>query len=242
MSRDTEAKDYAPFLQKLGSADQRYFLEGGQSVNFWAEYFKESGLVSPLLDEYQPFTSADCDIWVSKSTFEYLRKQHEGRLIAGNSPSDGQLGILQLGGDPERTIDLLSNVFGIPDREIERAYERAIVFDGIRVLDPVFLFRSKCHCLVNLEQSQRQDRKHVEMLALILPAYFIELLEAAKDGIILERQLIKEVKFLRGLAKDRWIRRALKAVGLELDSLIPTSLLAESDLKTVAAFAKATWE
>ena len=45
MARDTEPKDYAPFLQKLGSADQRYFLEGGQSVNFWAVYFWVSGLV-----------------------------------------------------------------------------------------------------------------------------------------------------------------------------------------------------
>ena len=238
MSRDTEPKDYAPFLRKLGSADQSYFLEGGQSVNFWAGYFQESGLVNPLLDQYRPFTSADCDIWVSKPTFEYLRREHPGELIAGNSPSDGQLGILHLGGDPERSIDLLSNVFGIPEKEIERAHDRSLLVDGVRVLDPVFLFRSKCHCLVNLDQANRQDAKHVGMLALILPAYFALLHAAALGGEINERQLIAEVKVFRRLRKDKWIRRALKETGSELESLLPVSLFTESELRTVAAFAK----
>jgi hypothetical protein len=151
------------------------------------------------------------------------------------------LGILQLDGEKQRCVDLLSNVFGIPERELKRTYERALLFDGVRVLDPVFLFRSKCHCLVNLDQSSRQDRKHVGMLALILPTYFKMLHAAAMEGEIKERQLIGEVKIFRSLGKDKWIRRALEQTGMELDSLLPVLLFLESELRTLADFARSTW-
>jgi hypothetical protein len=198
-------------------------------------------LVDQAFDEYRPFTSFDCDIWVSEPTFRYLRKTYEGNLVSGSSPSDGQLGILHLDGNRGHCVDLLSNVFGIPEQELMRTYERALLFDGVRVLDPIFLFRSKCHCLVNLDQSTRQDRKHFGMLVLILPAYFKMLHAAALAGEIKERQLIAEIKLFRALTKDKWIRKALKGTGTTLDSLIPVSLFVESDLKTLAAFARSIW-
>lgn len=241
MSCDTRPEDYTAFLQELESAGQSYFLEGGQSVNFWAEYVQATGLVGESLDSFLPFTSLDCDIWVSYPTFQYLKGAYREELITGSSPSDGQLGILNLPGNRERRVDLLSNVFGIPENQIARALERSLSFNGIRVLDPVFLFRSKCHCLVNLDQIGRQDRKHVEMLCLILPAYFRLLHEAAERSEISERQLLKEVKMFRALDKDKFIRLALTEVGQGLDFLLPVNDFAESSLKTLAAFARTTW-
>ena len=69
MLRGTEPKDYLPFLHGLELAGQRYILEGGQSVNFWASYFQNAGPDAGPLNDYRPFTSVDCDIWVSESTF-----------------------------------------------------------------------------------------------------------------------------------------------------------------------------
>gem|GEM_PF-4126576 len=73
------------------------------------------------------------------------------------------------------------------------------------------------------------------------PAYFKKLHEAALAGEIKERQLIAEVKLLRAINKDKWIRRALKETALELDALLPVSLFEGSELEKVAAFAKTTW-
>lgn len=39
MPMETRIADYLGFLSDLGAADVPYFLEGGQAVNFWAEYF-----------------------------------------------------------------------------------------------------------------------------------------------------------------------------------------------------------
>ena len=45
MAPEFRLSDYLGFLIDLGSTEEPYFLEGGQAVNFWAEYFsaKDSG-------------------------------------------------------------------------------------------------------------------------------------------------------------------------------------------------------
>ena len=50
MAGKTKPEDYLAFLQQLDEAGQPYFLEGGQAVNFWAEYFsnRERGMPSAI--------------------------------------------------------------------------------------------------------------------------------------------------------------------------------------------------
>lgn len=65
MTAATRPEDYLGVLQSLADEGCSYFLEGGQAVNFWAEYFtlRDGGVIG--LEKYQPFTSKDCDLWVS---------------------------------------------------------------------------------------------------------------------------------------------------------------------------------
>lgn len=47
---ETRISDYVSFLRDLGASGTDYFLEGGQAVNFWAEYYSAKGagdLLSP---------------------------------------------------------------------------------------------------------------------------------------------------------------------------------------------------
>lgn len=55
---ETKPEDELAFLQQLDLDVQPCFLEGGQTVSFWAEYFsaKEADV---LLGAYQPFTSKE---------------------------------------------------------------------------------------------------------------------------------------------------------------------------------------
>ena len=56
MAPEFRLSDYLGFLTDLGATEEPYFLEGGQAVNFWAEYFsaKDSG---DALAQFRPFTS-----------------------------------------------------------------------------------------------------------------------------------------------------------------------------------------
>lgn len=60
-------EDYLGYLKSLSEAKAEYFLEGGQAVNFWAEYI-DAQIQGRPLSPMRPFTSKDCDIWVSHGT------------------------------------------------------------------------------------------------------------------------------------------------------------------------------
>lgn len=157
MTAATRPEDYLGVLQSLTDDGCSYFLEGGKAVNFWAEYFtlREGGVIE--LEKYQPFTSKDCDLWVSMAAFDHFQAKIDGKLKNGTSPADGQLAVFTTCGEPPLKIDLMSGVFGIPPADIGRLEKRALEVRGVRLLDPLFLFKGKCHNLVKLPQGGRQD-------------------------------------------------------------------------------------
>lgn len=107
--RESGIEGYLLFLQTLWPRCPTQFLFGGQAVNFWAEYFDRQGR-SNSLHELRPFTSKDCDIWVSPAAWVAIRKTESTRLVLGESPADGQLGVLTLLQSPLRVVDLMSGV------------------------------------------------------------------------------------------------------------------------------------
>lgn len=166
-------------------------------------------------------------------------KSSEGhRLTTGTSPVDGQLGILTLSKLPPRLVDFLSAIYGIRIEELGHVRERATVFSGIKVIDPIHLFLSKCHCLIGLPRTDRQDERHVRMLALILPGYLMMLIEDVRAGRLSERNVIKELKLLKKISSTRVCRLALERIGVSPSALIPASRMAESGLPLVESFAR----
>lgn len=232
---DAEAgyEAYLECLASLQASKAEYFLEGGQAVNFWAEYV-DSRLEGRPLSPMRPFTSKDCDIWVSAGTWKTLKRNPAIRK--GESPADGQLGIQTLSEEPPRVLDILSSVYGIDAEEYPRLMERALDDGAIRVIDPVYLFLSKCHCYRNLPQGDRQDERHVQMMAMILPEYLSLLIEDAEAGRVADRDLLKEIKLLKKIASSGICRRVMKVLEIEVESIIPWARLAGSDSDLLAKY------
>jgi hypothetical protein len=228
---------YLIFLQTLWSRCPSQFLFGGQAVNFWAEYFDRKGH-SHELHALRPFTSKDCDIWVSPAAWVAIRKAESGRLVLGNSPADGQLGVLTLLQSPLRVVDLMSGIYGIPQQGLSRLCERAPVFNDVKVIDPVYLFLSKCHCLLGLDQSDRQDERHVRMMALIVPEYLSLLIDRIESEKLSERAIVKEINLLKKILGTNACRRALGNLGIDPRTLIPWRKLENCGLETLAAFTR----
>lgn len=240
MPGSTHILDYVTFLQELGETNEPYFLEGGQAVNFWAEFYSARSRADGL-NEFLPFTSKDCDIWIGWAALKYFQAGKGGTFTKGDSPADGQIGVFTIDEMPPRTIDVMSGVYGIRAAENDMLLERAPRVNGISVLDPLNLFRSKCHCLIDLDQTDRQDGKHLRMLCLILPVYLSELVAEAESGAIAERHLLREVKLLRRYCSLSRCRRALLQIKTSPEALFPIRAMKESGLARLAAFARATW-
>ena len=235
--RASGIEDYVAYLQDLLEKTSEQFLLGGQAVNFWADYFDQQSPHGPLR-ALRPFMSKDCDIWVSSRAWNEIQKLEKRQLIKGSSPSDGQLGILTLQQDPLRVVDLLSGVYGIRYDELGRLCDRAPIFHGIKVIDPIYLFRSKCHCFMGLPQGDRQDERHVRMLALILPEYISLLIDESDRGNIPDRDLLKEIKLLKKISSSAVCRRCMESLGIACESLIPWGRIARSQSALLAKYAQ----
>jgi hypothetical protein len=235
--RETSLEEYVGFLREILDKTPEQFLLGGQAVNFWADYYDRKSQLSPL-GSFRPFTSKDCDIWVSFRAWSEIQKMQKNQLIKGTSPVDGQLGILTLQKDPPLVVDLLSGVYGIRHDELLRLCERAPVFDGIKVIDPLYLFRSKCHCLMGLPQTGRQDERHVRMMALVLPEYLTMLIDGVDEGSIPERAMLKEIKLLRKMTSSTVCRRCMEQLDLDGDDLVPWERLRSSRSELLGQYAE----
>lgn len=188
-----------------------------------------------------PFTSKDCDVWVSYAAQQYLRSKKEGgRLIAGDSPADGQVGVFSIEGSPPMSVDIMTNVYGVPEKKIKHLRDRTLVIEMIRVINPIYLFQSKCHCLLGLDQTGRQDEKHMRMLCLIVLEHVEGLLNETIAGNITQRNFINELNFLQKILKRSQIKLALAQIGVDSKTLIPIEELKKSKLTKVLRFVDAT--
>jgi hypothetical protein len=229
------------FLKSLHQTGTDFFVEGGQAVNFWAEYVDSMDPSRPM-DALRPFTSKDCDVWVSQSAWEQLKQNPGGSLRKSQSPADGQLAILTLDQQPPLVVDLMTTVYGIRAMDYPRLLERVLDDGTVKVLDPIYLFLSKCHCLLGLDQSGRQDERHVRMLALILPSYLSLLIDSAEAEKLTDRAILREIKLLLKILSTSACRRAIARLEIDPDSLIPWKPMETCGLPAVEDFVQARWK
>ena len=89
-----------------------------------------------------------------------------------------------------------------------------------------------------LDQSDRQDGRHVRMLALVLPGYLSLLIDEAAAGNLGERAVLKEIKLLQKILATSVCRRAVDQLEIKPTSMIPWSQLKTCRLETLSALAR----
>lgn len=230
--------NYSDLLFALTESGLPYFIEGGQAVNIWAEYFSDS---VPELDSFAPFTSKDCDIWVGKETLNRLTTVLDGTLKRASDPAEVQVGVFLPRQDPDKKLELFGHVHGIPLNEFEKVRRSVMEIGGYRVMQPIFLFKAKCHNLVKLDQRGRQDRRHVQIMQRILPAFFTFSIQFCVAGELPERVLLKNIKYLRSLKNDKTVRLAMEEIGGDWDDLIPIEDLRSAELPKLNRYAASEW-
>lgn len=135
----------------------------------------------------------------------------------------------------------MTTVYGIHARDYPRLLERVLDDGTVKVLDPIYLFLSKCHCLLGLDQGGRQDERHVRMLALILPEYLSLLIASADAEKLSVRAILREIKLLLKILGTNACRRVMAQLEIDPDSLIPWKRMELCGLKSLEVFVQAQW-
>ncbi|MEY3895660.1 MAG: hypothetical protein RLZZ214_1179 [Verrucomicrobiota bacterium] len=154
------------------------------------------------MDQWLPLTSKDLDLFGTLALLEGMKTRFGGeyRLSGPRSPVVGQL-VVNLAG-VDRQIDVLREVFGLRRQELAKEADILEINVGgkshaIRVLPITPLLQAKVANLASLDQSNRNDLKHVHLMLLIVREYLAESIDAVESGTIDSRPVIVELELIR---------------------------------------------
>lgn len=211
VERPFSVADCQPVFEAAERSRTNAILVGGQAVNFWATRFRAQ---VPRLAEFLPFTSQDADYLASEEEANRLAEALHSQFR--RAPRKGGMLGLALGDIPvgeHFRVEILGRVNGVKRDVLEAtAIQLASGNATVRVIHPVWLYIGKAHNLVELNQSDRQDGKHLAMTELVLGAFLGQLaasteLETDKAVLTLCELLIKfsESTVAQKLIRERMI-------------------------------------
>lgn len=166
------------------------FLVGGQAVNLWALHYQE------YTSDLKPFVSRDADVLGNRNTvYEIARKTGIKPQFFRKTPPTNEVGVVMasnIDGEP-LPIEVLSFIHGIKNEELESSQYTMVLGESeirVKVPGPIALLKAKIANSVDLNQTDRQDERHVSILARLMPAYLADLQTSVEDGLITERKMI----------------------------------------------------
>ncbi|MDA1013829.1 MAG: hypothetical protein O3A00_05170 [Planctomycetota bacterium] len=179
-------EELASVLKRLDSAGWDAVLVGGQAVNVWANCYQQDVSDWNVL---RPFTSVDLDYHGGPATAKFAMRElnARGKINKGfdPSPNAGVL-VVSMPNGQELTIDILTGLFGVGSSEIERSAVRlagsgALSGLELRVIHPLLLLEAKAAALRGLDQSSRQDDKHLRLMLLVVREWIRERLDEPRQ-------------------------------------------------------------
>lgn len=228
-------------LQQLQEAEIDLVIVGGQAVNLWAvQYYQPL----PEWDQLQPFASVDLDFYGGRVEAVQCSEVLSGQLtLAKNFDPSPNAGVVVVNWQNRSfRIDILSSVYGLNDTEI---VSTALLFVGsgalagveLKVLHPLLCLESKLKCLRGLDQTARQDEKHVRLSILILRAFLTSQLSTQPVRSLLN--------LIERIADNLWTDTGLNAwyeYGIEVEAAIPISAIQEQSAPQWQAFMSIRWK
>lgn len=185
---ETHLIEFADILLPPDGSDPPVIV-GGHAVNLWALYFMSKGIDE--LSKYLPFTSKDLDLFGNRELLQRLHDKLKGKLSRSEprSPVLGRLVISSSSGN-DLIIEVLHSVKGLDFKELEHTID--IEADKVfgRVLMPHLILKAKIENSVSIDQQDRNDVKHVEMMILSVRAFVADLANQVITEEISSRTLV----------------------------------------------------
>lgn len=227
-------EDFNEVFSVFNRSEEPILLIGGHAVNVWAlsYYDRAESEIVP----HEPLTSSDIDIYATRNALLWLGQELGGDVrFAG--PREIVLGAMEIdvGGRP-LLLEALRSVKGVSDAELVEA--RALVdVAGNEILVPLphVLLKAKLSNALELDQNNRQDIKHVKLLAVVLREYLVDLLDTATPEI--ERDLLRIIREAVAVAMSAGAKRFEEVYGLGFVDFLPIVEM-ESSMPKIASFAK----
>jgi len=209
---------------------------GGHAVNIWALVY--SSRVAAKLQSYAPFVSKDLDLWGPKEILDSLAQKYgvEISLSPPRSPGLGYVvipkGLLQL------KVELLTGVNGIRHAEMENVFDLVMQGTEVRVLDAISCLKAKIANAADIDQTNRQDVKHVQIMKICAHEFTKDLLALGEQKEVSERVVVNRLEDLRETLCSPKAEMVTRKWDILFDDVMPLEAIRQSAMEKVRNFVR----
>lgn len=231
--RPTDLGDYSDILGVEAGLPVPVVV-GGQAANAWAIYYSKR--IGRKLERYRPFTSKDLDITGNRDLLEHIKRITKGAVFY-SEPRSPVIGYVEASlGDGLRKIEVLRDVKGLKRDELADAIQVTVGDVVVHLLAPIKVLKAKICNVVTLEQSERNDVTHVQIMILCVREFILDLLASATDGQISQRDVVDLMEELREIVLNPVADQAETMWHLDLSKVWPVQELEGSGLQKIERF------
>jgi hypothetical protein len=231
-------EDFNEIFAAFKQSEDPILLVGGHAVNVWALSYHDRAKTE--IAPHEPLTSSDMDIYATRNALLWL-----GRELGGDvrfaAPREIVLGAMEIdvGGKPF-LLEVLRSVKGVTDQELTE-FRALVDVAGNEILVPLphVLLKAKLSNALELDQADRQDVKHVKLLAVVLREYLVDLLDTVKPEF--EREVLGIIREAVSVAMSANATRLGKLHGIEFTGFLPLERMVSSTPK-IESFAKVEFQ
>jgi hypothetical protein len=225
-------EDFESIFRAISKQRDPIILVGGHAVNVWALSYRDR--LGDLLNPFRPFTSGDMDVFATRNALMGLYHELGGKLLL-SGPREIIDGTLVIGVEPDtRELDVLRSVNGLPGIEAQSAIPMDVCGHKIQVLFPHLLLQAKLQNALHLDQRERQDIKHVKIMALVLREFLHEVASTTRPEN--EKYSLELLQNVLEVLTSKNARQFTRVHKVAFDSLMPADLLRNSPLRRLANF------
>lgn len=213
---------------------------GGHAVNLWALVFKEQIGAELQANELLPLTSKDLDLYGSGGLLAKLAEKFKVRPVINREIRSPVIGLIYVNiAGKERKIEVLRDVRGVSAVELSKDWLQ-VQFDeyDARVPLPTVLLKGKMANVVQINQSDRNDVKHVKILLLVAREYLSQVVDHVESGKLEPRIGIKALEDVLAVTRTEDALKCNRTYGIDLRSAWPRDVLAKAKNEKIRNFVK----
>lgn len=225
-------EDFEAVFRAISLQKETVILVGGHAVNVWALSYRDrlGDVLTPLL----PFTSGDMDVYATRNALMGLHEALGGKLLL-SGPREITDGTLIVGVEPDtRELDVLRSVNGLPKLDAQDAIPLVVCGHAVPVLFPHLLLQAKLENALRLDQRERQDVKHVRIMALVLREFLREVVITASAEN--EKYALPLLRRALSVLMSENAREFTRRHGLSFAGIMPEAELLASPLRKLSGF------
>ncbi|MCE0499247.1 MAG: hypothetical protein LV481_15010 [Methylacidiphilales bacterium] len=207
MAKARQFKEFLPAIFAHPPKGEVATVIGGQAVNYWCE---QACRKNPELASYRPFTSEDLDVVARQRAQTLAIARATGLKLVeveqGYAGTDRAALVDTSGERPETVIQVLSGMYGVTDRDLERDTAEVLIRDKqgkermAKIANRTALIKGKIALAlapdgVRNAADKEHDRFHLKLLILCMAVATRDLMEAVGKEQE-ERAVIKSLKAL----------------------------------------------